>query len=502
MNKKNLKPVIVSLALLGLLMPVFASANVFEDVAEAVLAKFFYFFAYIFSFIGSLFFALGAFLTKVGLSLNFELLAPNNQLLFTGWRIVRDIANLGFVLVIIIIAVATILRYETYGNKKILIKLIGAAILVNFSLTIAGVFIDFSHVVTNFFFQKISTNPFELASSIAGAFNPQSFVGIPQTATAPEGSNILETLFVGTASLVFVIVFTALGAFALIATAGMLFLRYLWLTFLLILAPIVWLFWVIPALESQWNKWWNKFFQWVFFAPAVSFFIYLALLSTQFLSATDPIYGDANKIFGGLTEQIGNIAAKGAQMTVLVGILLGGLIVAQKMSITGAKGAVGGAKGLIGGVGKWAAQKTDFRRPPGAKPGLITRAADAAAGGLQKFGNWRPQSRLARIASYPFRKPFQAAAGGLAGGLTAVTRPKEPPTTLLGFMMQGALTGSGLWKRGRKAKGTTASGEEVTMEIPEEEGGATPTPTGPAPESPLAGVDQEREEFGERRVNL
>src|SRR6185436_5859887 len=51
-----------------------------------------------------------------------------------------------FVLGFIAIAMATILRFKEYEAKALLVKLIIAALLVNFSLVICGLMIDASHM--------------------------------------------------------------------------------------------------------------------------------------------------------------------------------------------------------------------------------------------------------------------------------------------------------------------------------------------------------------------
>ncbi|GAG05001.1 unnamed protein product, partial [marine sediment metagenome] len=64
-----------------------------------------------------------------------------------GWAIVRDICNLFFILILLIIAFATILRLEPYDIKKMLPKLLIIALLINFSKMICGLIIDFSQVL-------------------------------------------------------------------------------------------------------------------------------------------------------------------------------------------------------------------------------------------------------------------------------------------------------------------------------------------------------------------
>ena len=55
-----------------------------------------------------------------------------------GWVIVRDICNMFFILILLVIAFATILRVEGYDIKKMIPKLIIMAVLINFSKTICG----------------------------------------------------------------------------------------------------------------------------------------------------------------------------------------------------------------------------------------------------------------------------------------------------------------------------------------------------------------------------
>ena len=135
---------------------------------------------YFFNFLGGILFTLAGMLVNLMLDLNLSVLEDSNTLVHVGWQLVRDIANLGFVLVIIIIAFATILRFEQYGVTKLLPKLIAAAIIVNFSFAIAAVFINFTHVLTNFFAERALSSstlgPLDLSTSLSNAFGPQRFL--------------------------------------------------------------------------------------------------------------------------------------------------------------------------------------------------------------------------------------------------------------------------------------------------------------------------------------
>jgi hypothetical protein len=64
-----------------------------------------------------------------------------------GWRLVRDLCNMFFIVILLVISFATILKIESYAYKKWLGKLIMAAILINFSKTITGFLIGISQIV-------------------------------------------------------------------------------------------------------------------------------------------------------------------------------------------------------------------------------------------------------------------------------------------------------------------------------------------------------------------
>lgn len=297
---------------------------------------------YVFAFILGTFLSLATVILSFAISFSNGVLDPGqNSVVFVGWSIVRDIANLGFVLLLIVVAIATILRQKSYGYRNLLLKLIAAAILVNFSLTIAGFFVDFSNVLTNFFSSRIASNPLDIASGIAGAFGPQTLLGssqgtsaavdvVAEAAAIAFGGPLLRLI----TSLVFANVFLLTAIFTILVFAAMLILRYLWISFLVIIAPIVWLFWVIPDLSGNFSKWWSKFVQWVFFAPAGMFFVYLALYSMENLGSTKTLLADPTALATfGPASVLSDILSQGLKMILLVGLMLGGLIVAQKMGV-------------------------------------------------------------------------------------------------------------------------------------------------------------------------
>ena len=229
--------------------------------------------------------------------LKFNLGVANTTLVQTGFSVVLSIANLGFVLGIIIVALATILRRESYGIKSILWKLVIMAILVNFALVIAVPIIGFGNNLTNYFISAFSGGSgggitgsanglvggtaFQgldnLSSGIAGIFQPQRLIA-PENATGTlssalgtananvqAGVGAIGTIIGGVLGIGLAVVCLAMMLIALIVMFVMLLVRYVYLSVLLILAPFAWMLWIFPKTSSYFSRWWNAFIKQTFF---------------------------------------------------------------------------------------------------------------------------------------------------------------------------------------------------------------------------------------------
>lgn len=65
----------------------------------------------------------------------------------TGWPLIRDLCNMFFIVVLLIIAFSTIIGYKEFDYKRYVPRLLLMAVLINFSKTLIGVLIDFSQVI-------------------------------------------------------------------------------------------------------------------------------------------------------------------------------------------------------------------------------------------------------------------------------------------------------------------------------------------------------------------
>lgn len=289
--------------------------------------------------LASQFFILAGAIVDLMLNLNQKIL--QSPFVLSGFSISLSVANLGFVLAIILIAFATILDLSSYGMKQTLRNLIIAAVLVNFSLSIAGVILDFTGVLGNFFMEQIAPGAFSkgsvtLSSALANVF-------LINTLQKPAGlSSAIGTSFDRIINMVlamiFTIVFTFIAIVVMLAVGILYFGRYLILSVLLVLMPLAWLFWVLPGLEGHFKNWWSAFLRWAFFLPASSFFFYVTILTLKNLNNYTP----PQKLT--ISLSIDNLV----NMALALGFISGSLIVADKMSLAGASAFLGAAKGMQG----------------------------------------------------------------------------------------------------------------------------------------------------------
>ncbi|MEZ4156629.1 MAG: hypothetical protein R3B52_01445 [Candidatus Paceibacterota bacterium] len=276
-----------------------------------------------------------------------------------GFKVSLSLTNLFFVIAIIVMAFGTMLRSKSYNIKNQLKRLIFAAILVNFSFLIAGLFIDVSNVLTANFLQSIHPD------KIGGALQPQSLLSIKNAGDFEyksvklndEGTKVSSGLvedeeafklgkdlkfninndetgwsvwFKLVQALILADIITWLMAGVLVAIGIMVLVRNIWIATLLIFMPLVWALGLIPRLSEYQKKWWDNFIKWLIYLPTVTFFVFLAISTMLVTSRSGGLLG---------TDFFNNV------MQILV--LLGLLWAAMK---AGKAGGVMGA-GLAFGVG-------------------------------------------------------------------------------------------------------------------------------------------------------
>ena len=270
-----------------------------------------------------------------------------------GWVVVRDLANMFFVVILLIIAFATILHLEDYNYKKWLPKLILMAILINFSKTICGLMIDVAQIIMLTF-----VNAFK---DVAGG-NLVDMLGIKSIVTIAEGSEdvgfwaIVGAYILG---LIYMIV-----ALVVITTMMMvLAMRIVMIWIYVVLSPLAYLLSAFPGGAKYASEWWSEFIKNLVVGPVLAFFIWLSFAALQTGQYTDVSQvvgsGDtstteqeafANSIGTPTNETVDKpsmvteASTPGVLIKFIIGIgmLIGGLKISQQ---------IGGAAGSVAGKG-------------------------------------------------------------------------------------------------------------------------------------------------------
>ena len=109
----------------------------------------------IYVFVSSIYVVFAATLLEWAFSLPVYL---SSNIVLAGWSFVLGLVNLFFVLALVAIAFAYILKVETFQMKKALPRLIIVILLVNFSLLLVGMVVDISEFFMNTFRTAFGTN--------------------------------------------------------------------------------------------------------------------------------------------------------------------------------------------------------------------------------------------------------------------------------------------------------------------------------------------------------
>ena len=260
-----------------------------------------------------------------------------------GWPVVRDLANMGIVLAFVAIGLATALRIQEYQARKTLPLLIAVALLINFTPVILGVIVDAANIVMNFFLEGLTGGQIlgtifsNISAIIAGDLGGFNFF------------NPIELL-----SFVFKIViigwFMMFAALVFFLFAILFIMRRVVIWLLVILSPLAFVAYILPATRSFARMWWNQFVQWTIIGVFAAFFLWLG----------DQMIGLAAQ--GGLTGDVpssgpGGLGVAGifndvAPYGIALIFLLLGFFVALSTSAMGAGGIIASTQA----GGKWAAK--------------------------------------------------------------------------------------------------------------------------------------------------
>lgn len=207
---------------------------------------------------------------------------PNSDL-FAAWNVMRNISNIVFTIafLIIIYSQITSLGISNYGIKKMLPRLIVAALLVNLSYYICAVAIDISNILgyaMQDLFMNIRNGLFHITDdTMPNMLTWQSMTGAVLGGSALALGSVIGAGSVIAASggaisgMIFLLLPALLGLFlTTLVVLLILAARQALIVILVIIAPLAFVANLLPNTEKWYEKWKSTFSTMLIFFPAFS----------------------------------------------------------------------------------------------------------------------------------------------------------------------------------------------------------------------------------------
>lgn len=200
---------------------------------------------------------------------------------YNAWKIMRDIANVAFVIAFLVIIFSQLssIGLDNYGIKKLLPKIIIAAILVNVSYIICQIAVDISNILG-----------FSLKSLFDGL---GSYMQTPETADDKSVSILGSTaliggILIGGVSLALAISVPVLisAFFALIVIVIILLARTALIVLLIVISPLAFVAYLLPNTEEYFTKWRKTFTALLLVFPIISVVFGASGLAATVIKAT------------------------------------------------------------------------------------------------------------------------------------------------------------------------------------------------------------------------
>jgi len=224
------------------------------------------------------------------------------------WQIVRNVANVAFAIVFLIIIFSQVTSFgiSNYGIKKMLPKLIIAAILVNVSFYLCQIAVDISNIlgyslksIFDGFANGIGTSSFGVVTDAAtGSQTGQGAFGLAGIVLTLAAGSVAAYALIGT-----LIPVLLGGLVALLMILFMLVGRQALIILLVILSPLAFVAYLLPNTEKLFDKWKKLFMSLLLLFPIVALVLGASslastILTTVFVNASSKNGSDFDTTFG------------------------------------------------------------------------------------------------------------------------------------------------------------------------------------------------------------
>lgn len=198
-----------------------------------------------------------------------------NQGIYQAWVIMRNIANLAFVIafLIIIFSQLTSVGVSNYGVKKLLPRLVVAAILVNASFWICAIAVDLSNILGASMVQVFGSIENSISLNLSGNVNTAA-----EFANGGQWTELVGGILAGAAvgGAVYYVGLSALipallaAVVAILTVFLVLVLRQALIILLIVIAPLAFVAYLLPNTEGLFSKWRALFMTMLLMYPIIA----------------------------------------------------------------------------------------------------------------------------------------------------------------------------------------------------------------------------------------
>lgn len=196
----------------------------------------------------------------------------NEPIVVEVWTILRDFANMGFVVILLWTAFSIILHLGKFELEKQLPKIAIMAVVINYSRSLCAVVLDPIQLVMLSFFSVLSGGN---GSNLVNAMGMDKLFSMEQV--VGTAANAMALL----ASQIFGLVLLVTALILIIAYTLALMMRVVKLWIYVIFSPVAALSYAIPNLEGEYRKWKDGFINTAVCGVYMAFYLWFALLVGQ-----------------------------------------------------------------------------------------------------------------------------------------------------------------------------------------------------------------------------
>ena len=196
-----------------------------------------------------------------------------NSGIYLAWVIMRNISNVAFIVafLVIIYSQLTSVGISNYGVKKMLPRLVIAAVLVNLSFTICAILLDLSNIA-GYAFQDAFMGIKNTISTVGENTSTWTWSEVVSTALSngalAVGAGYAVSLALTTELLPMLVPAATLAGLTLLFILLIMAARQALIIILIIVSPLAFVCYLLPGTEKWFKKWRDSFLTMLVFFPA------------------------------------------------------------------------------------------------------------------------------------------------------------------------------------------------------------------------------------------